>query len=79
MRNPWIPSKPSGRRTCGPTGTTARREGSQGGPAPVGGGRRFGPRRGAAGAADRSEAYYRKVADQLIEQIEAGTARWTQA
>ena len=42
-----------------------------------------GPRRfrsrPAANAADRSEAYYRKVADQLIEQIEGGTARWTQA
>jgi len=45
----------------------------------VSGGRRFVRRGGAAGAADRSEAYYRKVADQLIKQIEAGTARWTQA
>ena len=43
------------------------------------GGRRFVRRGGAAGAADRSEAYYRKVADQLIKQIEAGTACWTQA
>ncbi|MCY4481044.1 MAG: ArdC-like ssDNA-binding domain-containing protein, partial [Rhodospirillales bacterium] len=43
------------------------------------GGRRFGRRGGAAGAADRSEAYYRKVADHLIDQIESGTARWTQA
>ena len=43
------------------------------------GGRRFGHRGGAAGAADRSEAYYRKVADHLIDQIEAGTAPWTQA
>lgn len=32
-----------------------------------------------ASRADKSEAYYRKVADQLIEQIERGTARWTQA
>ena len=42
-----------------------------------------GPRRfrsrDAAAAAEKSEAYYRKVADQLIEQIEGGTARWTQA
>ena len=40
--------------------------------------RRFGSRPSAS-AAERSEAYYRKVADQLIEQIERGTARWTQA
>ena len=40
--------------------------------------RRFGSRP-AASAAERSEAYYRRVADQLIEQIEEGTARWTQA
>ena len=32
-----------------------------------------------ASAAERNEAYYRKVAEQLIEQIEGGTARWTQA
>ena len=42
------------------------------------GGLRLGPRRGAAGAAEKSEAYYRKVADQLIEQTEKGTVRWTQ-
>ena len=42
------------------------------------GSRRLGSRP-AASAAERSEAYYRKVADQLIEQIERGTARWTQA
>ena len=35
--------------------------------------------RSAASAAERSEAYYRKVAEQLIKQIEDGTARWTQA
>ena len=40
------------------------------------GGRRLGPRRGAA---ERNEAYYRKVADSLIAQIEEGTAPWTQA
>ena len=40
--------------------------------------RRLGSRPSAS-AAERSEAYYRKVADQLIEQIERGTARWTQA
>ena len=62
-----------------PYGDDGPPEGIEGGPAPVSGGRRFAPRRGAAGAADRSEAYYRKVADQLIEQIEAGTAHWTQA
>ncbi len=39
--------------------------------------RRFGPR--PAGATKKSEAYYRKVANQLIAQIERGTARWTQA
>ena len=39
-------------------------------------GRRLRTRRDAA---ERTEAYYRKVADQLIEQIERGTARWTQA
>ena len=42
-----------------------------------------GPRRlrshPAASAAERSDAYYRKVADQLIDQIERGTAPWTQA
>ena len=32
-----------------------------------------------AGAAERSDAYYRKVADHLIDQIESGTAPWTQA
>ena len=31
-------------------------------------------RRAAAGALERNEVYYRKAADQLIEQIEAGTA-----
>ena len=39
-------------------------------------GRRLRTRRDAA---ERTETYYRKVADQLIEQIEQGTARWTQA
>ena len=39
-------------------------------------GRRLRTRRDAA---ERTEAYYRKVADQLIDQIERGTARWTQA
>ena len=33
----------------------------------------------AAGAAERTDAHYRKVADFLIEQIERGTASWTQA
>ena len=41
-------------------------------------GRRLGPRPPAS-AAERSEAYYRKVADHLIDQIESGTAPWTQA
>ena len=27
-------------------------------------------------APNRSEAYYRKVADHLIEQVESGTTRW---
>ncbi len=40
---------------------------------------RHGSRRGAASAAEKNEAYYRKVAEALIAQIEAGTARWTQA
>ena len=39
-------------------------------------GRRLRTRRDAA---ERTEAYYRKVAEQLIEQIDRGTARWTQA
>ena len=43
------------------------------------GGRGLRPRRGAAGAAQRNDAYYRKVADALIAQIEEGTAPWTQA
>ena len=42
------------------------------------GGRRLGSSP-VAGAAERSKAYYRNVADQLIGQIERGTARWTQA
>ena len=41
-------------------------------------GRRLGPRPPAS-AAERSDAYYRKVADHLIDQIENGTAPWTQA
>ena len=41
--------------------------------------RRFAARRGATGGAERTEAYYRKVADQLIEQVKAGTARGPQA
>ena len=41
-------------------------------------GRRLGPRPPAS-AAERSDAYYRKVADHLIDQIESGTAPWTQA
>ena len=41
-------------------------------------GRRLGARP-AASAAERSDAYYRKVADHLIDQIERGTAPWTQA
>ncbi len=43
------------------------------------GGHKLGSSRSGAGAAERSEAYHRKVADQLIKQIERGTARWTQA
>ena len=43
------------------------------------GGRGLRPRRGAAGAAQRNDAYYRKVADALIAQVEEGTAPWTQA
>ena len=43
------------------------------------GGRKLRPRRGAAAAAERNDAYYRKVADSLIAQIEKGTAPWTQA
>ena len=43
------------------------------------GGRRLRFHRAATGAAERNEAYYRRVADQLIEQIEAGTAPWRQA
>ena len=42
-------------------------------------GRRSKPRRAADGAAERSELFYRNVAGQLIERIEAGTARWRQA
>ena len=34
---------------------------------------------GHTGAAERSEVYYQKVADQQIRQIERGTARSTQA
>ena len=41
-------------------------------------GRSLGPRPPAS-AAERSDAYYRKVADHLIDQIERGTAPWTQA
>ena len=41
-------------------------------------GRRLGPRPPAS-ASERSDAYYRKVADHLIDQIERGTAPWTQA
>ncbi|MYE06166.1 MAG: DUF1738 domain-containing protein [Chloroflexi bacterium] len=41
-------------------------------------GRRLGPRPPAS-TAERSDAYYRKVADHLIDQIERGTAPWTQA
>ena len=41
-------------------------------------GRRLGPRPPAS-AAERTDAYYRKVADHLIDQIERGTAPWTQA
>ena len=63
-----------------PYGRRRRAGRRRGGPAAsVSGGRRFGRRGGAASAADRSEAYYRKVADHLIDQIEAGTAPWTQA
>ena len=43
------------------------------------GGRRLRSHRAAASAMERNDAYYRKVADQLIEQIEAGTAPWRQA
>ena len=42
------------------------------------GGRRLGPRPPAS-AAEGSDAYYRKIADRLIDQIENGTAPWTQA
>ena len=35
--------------------------------------------RAAASAAERTDAHYRKVADLLIDQIESGTASWTQA
>ena len=35
--------------------------------------------RGAAAAAERNEAYYRKMVDALIARIEEGTAPWTQA
>lgn len=35
--------------------------------------------RPAAGAAERSDACYRKVADHLIDRIESGTAPWTKA
>ena len=41
-------------------------------------GRSLGPRPPAS-AAERSDAYYRRVADHLIDQIENGTAPWTQA
>ena len=41
-------------------------------------GRRLRPRP-AASAAERTDAHYRKVADHLIDQIERGTASWTQA
>ncbi len=33
----------------------------------------------AASAAEKTDAHYRKVADLLIDQIESGTASWTQA
>lgn len=35
--------------------------------------------RAATSAAERTDAHYRKVADLLNDQIESGTAIWTQA
>ena len=49
---------------CGPSVSARLRLGSQG---------------GAPGTAERSEAFYQKVEDQMIRQFKQGTARWTQA